>query len=830
MLSTITTVIQNMTDYLDPSPRSSKRRRTTYKTTRSILGGEEDGNPPSTTKTRRSTDQPVEVLPEQGDYIDSAYGSKEDSLLEDDDSLDAANEAGTTPSAKESAREKRGKRATGLQIAVTDTKKSNRSKIKKDGVNVDSTQDQPARDATPVVVESEDELAQDTIAVQPRSSTRERKRPRRFSISPEKPKSKKQLLIKETSQVEQDLRLEQSPQKRTVESPLKGILTPSRKGKRTGPRKSVVFDQDEEAIGQQFGFKDIETPADESEKSLGSKSPSKKRDRQQRKETGEPDTPTKSTQRKNSSGPVTKLVLDLQVDDILEEPWIDDFQVKPLETVPDRFAATHVNIEEEPAVLAAKCAILSRLVSTGTKDIPPHLQSQYDALHSLLRATVTAGESNSLLLLGGRGTGKSHLLKAAISALRTEYSDEFYTVHLNGFFQTDDKLALREIWRQLGREMQVDEMENGELGGSYADTMASLLSLLSHPDEFMDPAIDGGEDAMQVDSSATRTSKSIIFVLDEFDLFTTHPRQTLLYNLFDIAQSRKAPIAVIGCSTRMDVVECLEKRVKSRFSHRWLHIPTIKTLSSFQDAVSKVLCFEEDNTLATFKVSKEEMETRKRWNEHIRSFFLPLSDTQDLIQRVYQTTRSLPELFAALYIPIATLQLSTEVASNTLQLCSTVSDLPANLSLLCDLPTLHLSLLIAATRLDTIHNLATVNFNLVYAHYAELISRSKLQITASGAVAVGASLRQWSRDSARSAWEDLGSYDLMVPATGSGVGSGSGNRDGAANMGDSIGGEGASVRMWRADVTLEEVAWAVKQKWRESGGARDVLAKWCREI
>jgi len=32
-------------------------------------------------------------------------------------------------------------------------------------------------------------------------------------------------------------------------------------------------------------------------------------------------------------------------------------------------------------------------------------------------------------------------------------------------------------------------------------------------------------------------SKSIIFVLEEFDLFCTHHNQTLLYNLFNVAQS-----------------------------------------------------------------------------------------------------------------------------------------------------------------------------------------------------------------------------------------------------------------------------------------------------
>lgn len=98
--------------------------------------------------------------------------------------------------------------------------------------------------------------------------------------------------------------------------------------------------------------------------------------------------------------------------------------------------------------------------------------------------------------------------------------------------------------------------------------MASLLALLSHPSEIL--GLDEGV-----------TSQSVIFIIDEFDLFATHPRQTLLYNLFDIAQSRKAPIAVLGCTTRLDVVEMLEKRVKSRFSHRYIYLSLPKNLAAF---------------------------------------------------------------------------------------------------------------------------------------------------------------------------------------------------------------------------------------------------------
>jgi origin recognition complex subunit 4 len=90
------------------------------------------------------------------------------------------------------------------------------------------------------------------------------------------------------------------------------------------------------------------------------------------------------------------------------------------------------------------------------------------------------------------------------------------------------------------------------------------------------------------------TSKSVIFIIDEFDLFATHARQTLLYNLFDIAQARKAPIAVLGLTTRIDVVESLEKRVKSRFSHRYVYLSLAKSLPAFWDICRHGLAIDAD--------------------------------------------------------------------------------------------------------------------------------------------------------------------------------------------------------------------------------------------
>lgn len=121
-------------------------------------------------------------------------------------------------------------------------------------------------------------------------------------------------------------------------------------------------------------------------------------------------------------------------------------------------------------------------------------------------------------------------------------------MHLNGFVHTDDNVALRSITKQLKLETAVDD----KVFTNFAENLAFLLDCLKSGDK--------------------KQSKSVIFILEEFDLFCSHSNQTLIYNLFDVAQSAQAPICVIGATRRDDVIELLEKRVKSRFSHRQIFL------------------------------------------------------------------------------------------------------------------------------------------------------------------------------------------------------------------------------------------------------------------
>ena len=65
-----------------------------------------------------------------------------------------------------------------------------------------------------------------------------------------------------------------------------------------------------------------------------------------------------------------------------------------------------------------------------------------------------------------------------------------------------------------------------------------------------------------------RAALPVVFVLDEFDRFAERPKQKLLYNLFDLMQQPNVTMAVVGLTSRLDPIDLLEKRIKSRFSNR----------------------------------------------------------------------------------------------------------------------------------------------------------------------------------------------------------------------------------------------------------------------
>lgn len=93
-----------------------------------------------------------------------------------------------------------------------------------------------------------------------------------------------------------------------------------------------------------------------------------------------------------------------------------------------------------------------------------------------------------------------------------------HVVNLHGLVHTDDRLALKDSTRQL----QLENTVGDKVFGSFSENLNFLLDCLK--------------------SGNKKHSKPVIFILDEFDLFCDHQNQTLLYNLFDTAQSAQVGI------------------------------------------------------------------------------------------------------------------------------------------------------------------------------------------------------------------------------------------------------------------------------------------------
>ncbi|CRG86834.1 Origin recognition complex subunit 4 [Talaromyces islandicus] len=518
----------------------------------------------------------------------------------------------------------------------------------------------------------------------------------------------------------------------------------------------------------------------------------------------------------DSYDPVTaQLQQDLIQDIDAHEEQLEN-QNTPLPEYAETFCITcDPHLREEVGILSN--FVLEKL--TGRRVVPlKGLDAEYQKVYQLVEQTVTAGEGNSMLLMGSRGSGKTAMVESIISILAKDHKDDFHVVRLNGFFHTDDRVALREIWRQLGRETHTED-EASKIN-SYADTMATLLALLSHPEELFD-----GSNMIGIP-----TAKSVVIVLEEFDLFATHPRQTLLYNLFDIAQARKAPLAVLGLTTKVDVTEALEKRVKSRFSHRYVFLPSARTFEAFSEAC-----------LSALNVADEEIQDSELWQlkhgprsqliDSWRIFLKGLWGDKEFekhLRQIYNQTKSVKDFFSSALLPISNLHHSAYgvVDGQSTSLGVPIPQSFVSHSLVCPDPaplpfapsmtgsasstSLPLSLLLAATRLTALHDPGldmgnpqdvaplALSFPAAYAEYVRLLTSAKATAAAQGAAVTGG--RVWGRDVSREAWEKLVGWGVVVP-----LGSGNGTTDGKMfrvevsfeEVTDMVGGGGALGRWWR---------------------------------
>ncbi|XP_041834241.1 origin recognition complex subunit 4 [Melanotaenia boesemani] len=325
-------------------------------------------------------------------------------------------------------------------------------------------------------------------------------------------------------------------------------------------------------------------------------------------------------------------------------------------------------------------------------DKPEGVEAQHKHLVELLKRTAVHGESNSALIIGPRGAGKTMLLKCVLKELleEKEVQKNLLQVNLNGLLQTDDRIALKEITRQL----QLENVVGDKVFGSFAENLSFLLEALKKGDR--------------------SSSRPVLFVLDEFDLFAHHKNQTLLYNLFDVSQSAQAPIAVVGTTCRLDVLELLEKRVKSRFSHRQIHLLSSLTFAQYLERVRTQLSLPTD-----FPDSKFAQE----WNAGIESLCEDKS-VQDVLQRHFNSSKDFCSLHMLLMLCLSRVSVAKPtIKPADLQEASRLCLVDAKANMLHGLSILELCLIIAMKHLNDVYEGEPFNLQMVHNEFKKFLQR-----------------------------------------------------------------------------------------------------------
>ncbi|NWU83733.1 ORC4 protein, partial [Onychorhynchus coronatus] len=309
-------------------------------------------------------------------------------------------------------------------------------------------------------------------------------------------------------------------------------------------------------------------------------------------------------------------------------------------------------------------------------------------LLELLKRTTLHGESNSALLIGPRGSGKTTLLNHVLKDLREmkQVRENLLEVHLNG----NDKVALKEITRQL----QLENVVGDKVFGSFAENLAFLLEALRKGDR--------------------SSSCPVLFVLEEFDLFVHHKNQTLLYNLLDISQSAQAPVTVIGLTCRQDILELLEKRVKSRFSHRQIYL-----MNSF-DFKQYLKIFKEQLSLpAQFP----DQPFAQKWNDNIQRLSEDKT-VQDVLQNLFHHTKDLRSLYFLLMLAVSAVSVHHPLLTAAdLQEASRHYRTDSKANIVHGLSVLEICLIIAMKHLNDVYDGEPFNFQMVYNEFQKFIQR-----------------------------------------------------------------------------------------------------------
>ncbi|PRW39188.1 Origin recognition complex subunit 4 [Chlorella sorokiniana] len=382
-----------------------------------------------------------------------------------------------------------------------------------------------------------------------------------------------------------------------------------------------------------------------------------------------------------------------------------------------------------------------RSSEAATMALRPRLQEVHRSLLDSLTATVELGHNNSLLIVGPRGSGKTLVAERALADLAAEFNKDpkdpvVGVIRLSGQVHADERTAFKELARQLCSAFGYQFSK----AASVAENIEFLRGMLAR---------------------LQSCDKVALFLLDDFDGFAgKRAKQTVLYNLLDALQTSGMQAAVVGVTCRQDVVELLEKRVKSRFSHRKLDVSlpnsalpvaaqpaedrTAAPAREAQDGALDIL-----QSMLTLPPQFAHREYTAKWNASVAAA-VGSGEVKQALQRCVNIFPSLRHL-----ANVADWALGAAASSGALSVAALVAALQRQISqakgmitMIGGLPILDLILLVAVQRLAQRGKL-DVNFEMAHHEFCKY-------------ALVGAHVDSYSRGAAAKAYDHLLSLGLLA--------------------------------------------------------------------
>lgn len=258
---------------------------------------------------------------------------------------------------------------------------------------------------------------------------------------------------------------------------------------------------------------------------------------------------------------------------------------------------------------------------------------------------------------------------------------------------------------EISKQLQLENVINDKVFGSFADSFEFLIRSFR---------------------SGGKQSKPLVFIMDEFDLFTKNKTQLLLYTLLNTIQISTSPMCLIGITCRIDVLDLLEKRIKSRFSHRQIYLFNDFDFTAYLEMAKYFML--NYNLLLEMNVNTKLM---KYQNEYVQHLF----DDPRLIKqfsRQFDYDKSIASLKRILLLPALKLTSMDKesLKQKDLTLLKTeitksfdLFNIDSKLSLLLGLSILELTLVVVMLELSQLYPEQPFNFDLVYNSYLKFCQK-----------------------------------------------------------------------------------------------------------